>query len=294
MVEIISRLAPTPSGFLHIGNACNFVLTWFEVKKHKGRLRLRIDDLDKQRVRTEYVDDIFYTLDWLGLDWDDGPSSVEEHLHKHSQQDRIPLYEQAIQKLIDQEKTFACHCSRKQILSASTDGQYPKTCRHLQLPMDDSKHSLRILTSPNSPISWTDHLAGEVSISLYDHMRDFVIRRKDGLPAYQIASLVDDLAYGTNLVVRGQDLLDSTAAQLFLAKELEEHHVNRIQWHHHPLLTDSTGGKLSKSAGSLAIRTLRDEGKSPASVYQQVSQWLGLSELVDQPEALLAQGREMN
>lgn len=293
MAEIISRIAPTPSGFLHMGNACNFVLTWLLVKMQKGRLRLRIDDLDKQRVRPEYLDDIFYTLEWLGLDWEDGPSSVAAHLQEHSQQDRIPLYDQAIQTLVDQEKVFACQCSRKQILAASEDGQYPQTCRHLLLSGEDSHHALRILTPKDEQISWMDQLAGEISISLYQQMRDFVIRRKDGIPAYQIASIVDDLAYGTNLVVRGQDLLESTAAQLFLAKGLKEQDFHLIQWHHHPLLTDA-GGKLSKSAGSFAIRTWREQGHPPARVYQQVSRWLGLPELVDHPETLLALGREMN
>ncbi|MEM7369942.1 MAG: glutamate--tRNA ligase family protein [Bacteroidota bacterium] len=288
MSEWISRLAPTPSGFLHLGNACNFVLCWAIIRSKRGRLRLRIDDLDAQRLRPEYLDDIFFTLDWLGLDWDDGPTSVGEHQHMFSQQLRIPLYKQVVQQLWESGLAFGCRCSRKEIAANSLDGQYPGSCRSLGLASDAEGTATRIKIPEGHRISWNDQLSGAVDVSLYQRMRDFVINRKDGLPAYQIASLVDDLAFGTNLIVRGEDLMDSTAAQLFLARQLNASAFLQIQWHHHPLLLTSAGHKLSKSKGAMAVRTYRQNKQSSALVYRQVGQWLGLSP-VESPSQLLEQ-----
>lgn len=279
MSPVVSRIAPTPSGLLHKGNACNFVLTWALVRKRNGRLRLRIDDLDAPRVRQEYLDDIFFTLDWLGIDWDEGPTSVEDHLNHHSQQAKIPVYQETIDQIWELGKAFACQCSRKQIKAISLDGQYPETCREIGLDKDTPNTALRICTPQPAQISWKDEMTGEYAISLYHQMRDFVIRRKDQLPAYQIASLVDDLDAGVNMIIRGQDLANSTAAQLFLASILNADTFLKIQWCHHPLLLDSSGQKLSKSKGASAIKILREQGKSPDDIFEQVGKWLGWEDI---------------
>ena len=124
-----SRIAPTPSGFLHAGNAMNFILTWAITRASGGRLLLRIDDLDKGRYRREYVEDIFAGLEWLGLDYDEGPRSVQELEERWSQHHRLNRYQLLLDQLRADKRLFACICSRKEIRERSKDGRFPGTCR---------------------------------------------------------------------------------------------------------------------------------------------------------------------
>jgi glutamyl-tRNA synthetase len=282
-----SRLAPTPSGYLHLGNALNFMLTWLLTRHAGGELRLRIDDLDQARVRVEYLDDIFETLDWLGLDYDQGPATVAEHQRRFSQVHFQQTYLKEAEKLLQAGLAFACDCSRKTWQAASPDGQYPGTCRSRQLA-PQGKVAWRLLTLSDQAMQWEDGLAGPQQIDLHAEMRDFVIRRKDGIPAYQLASVVDDLEAGTTLIVRGKDLLCSTAAQLFLARQLDQAAFAHVQFYHHPLLLGPDGQKLSKSAGSLSLQHLRQQGTSPAQLWQLLAQNLGLS-----PQLKLRSGPEL-
>lgn len=271
-----SRIAPTPSGYLHVGNAFNFILTWLMVRRQGGILRLRIDDLDQERVRDEYLEDIFETLEWLGLDWDEGPTSVSSHKEHFSQSLRLPLYEKALQKLEEQGATFACECSRRQIKKASQDGQYPGTCRDKHLPYTKHQSALRIVTPQGKSEHWQDLCLGQVEVELYKEMRDFVLKRKDGWPAYQIASLADDTDHQIQLIVRGEDLLQSTAAQLHLASLLGEPFsaFSDAHFYHHHLLLDQKGQKLSKSAGATSLRSWRAT-QSVEDFYRWLSRhWL--------------------
>jgi len=270
-----SRIAPTPSGFLHEGNACSFLLTAQIVEQARGMLRLRIDDLDAPRARPEYVEDIFETLHWLGIDWDEGPRNAEAHYARYSQQLRIPRYHQYINTLIAEGHVFACACSRKDILAHSRDGLYPGTCRNRHIPPGTPGTALRILTPDPCPVHFRDERQGDVAVDLSQAMRDFIIRRRDGIPAYHIASLADDLDFGINYIVRGADLLHSTAAQLYLASLLGEARFAAVRFLHHPLLTDSAGNKLSKSAGSASVRSLREKGESPEALRRLPAEWIG-------------------
>ena len=283
-----SRIAPTPSGYLHLGNALSFILTWLLVRKQGGVLHLRIDDLDAARRREAYIEDIFRTLDWLSLDYDEGPSGPDDFYHNHSQQHRIPSYEALLNQAREQGALFACTCSRKKIQLAAADGQYPGTCRDRSLPFDAPETAWRIRTPENAQATWHDAILGPQRISLHAAMRDFVVRRKDGIPAYQIASLSDDLAMGVNCIVRGADLLDATAAQLFLAHLLDCPAFAHMQWFHHPLLLDAQGQKLSKSQDAPALHALRAQEPSPQRVFQAAAQWLGLAPARNLPD-LLAQ-----
>jgi glutamyl/glutaminyl-tRNA synthetase len=267
---IRSRIAPTPSGYLHIGNAFNFILTWLIVRKNKGTLRLRIDDLDVIRVDKNYLDDIFYTLDWLGLDWDEGPHSVQEHYTFFSQQNRIEHYRKALRKLEEQGDLFACECSRKQLEKISPHGQYPQTCLNKHLSLHTPETSLRIITPEKGTIYFHDNFKGDQQINLYDEMRDFIVKRRDDIPAYQIASLTDDLDYQINTIIRGSDLLPSTAAQLFLAEKLNRNEFREVHFYHHPIWKDEAGNKLSKSAGSISIKNWREEGKKASAFYEHI------------------------
>jgi len=261
-------MAPTPSGFLHIGNAYNFTLNWLAARLTPGaRLLLRIDDLDAERKRPEYVQDIFDTLRWLGLDWDEGPRSAEDFEKNWSQRHRLPLYHDTLHALRLDGHLFACGKSRRDL--APFEGGYPPEFREQHLSLDAPDAAWRIKTP---------HLPGLPP--------DFVVRRRDGIPAYQIASLTDDRHFGVTHVIRGADLAESTAAQQFLAECLGWPDFSRIHFLHHPLLLGSDGGKLSKSAGAAALKTRREAGQSPAEVFRSLACWLGVREVETARELL--------
>ncbi|MEM6802172.1 MAG: glutamate--tRNA ligase family protein [Bacteroidota bacterium] len=270
-----TRISPTPSGYLHLGNALNFVYTWLLAMNSGATLCLRIDDLDTSRLRPEYVEDIFRTLEWLGIEYDEGPQSPDELQKKYSQNLRKDLYFACIEQL--KEYSFPCTCTRKQILETSPDGKYPGTCRELQQStalLDE--YALRIRIPEGSFVSWDDLNQGPQRVNLYAQMRDFIILRKDGIPAYQIASLVDDREMGINILVRGEDLKDSTAAQLYLAQKISFDAFAQSHFLHHPLLRGMNGEKLSKSAGALSIRELRRNSVSRSQTLTQIAHMLGV------------------
>lgn len=289
-----SRIAPTPSGFLHTGNAINFTIAWLLVRKENGELRLRIDDLDAPRMTPAFIDDIFRTLEWLGLDWDQGPQTPDEHQRLFSQQSRIPRYNELIEKLVNKEMVFSCVCSRKEIQELSTDGQYPGTCREKGSLNETKDTASRIITPVNTVIEVYDIHAGTKHIDLYKENRDFVIRRKDGIPAYHIASLADDADYGINFIVRGEDLLPSTAAQLYLAELLEMDEFTRNKFYHHPLIKDGKGEKLSKSAGSTSVKAWREGGAKAEEFFIMLSRLLGWKEQAASAHEMLQLARGGN
>lgn len=278
---IRSRIAPTPSGYLHMGNALNFIITWLAVRKQNGVLRLRIDDIDNARTRTEYVDDIFDTLDWLGLDWEEGPVNTADHLQNYSQLNRTARYNELIGQLIATGQVFACSCSRK------TLEQQPCTCHRKQLPLDQPDTALKLHTPENLIIQVPDVQAGTIPVNLYQRMPDFVIRRRERIIAYQIASLADDTDYGINLIVRGNDLLDSTAAQLYIAQLTGNSLFGQTVFYHHPLITGPDGSKLSKSAGSSSLKAWRESGKASTDFYQFLGRLLKLPEPCSSAQNLL-------
>jgi glutamyl/glutaminyl-tRNA synthetase len=268
---IRSRLAPTPSGFLHLGNGVNFIRTWLLVRKMGGSLKLRIDDLDSDRCRPEYIEDIFVQLDWLGLDWDEGPIGPDDFARAHSQRLRLERYRQAVEVLAERAPVFACVCSRKEIRQGSADGLYPGTCRGFR-HRPGAPHALRIMVEADTVVRVGSH-----SVQLAREIGDFVIWRRDGQPAYQLASLVDDLDDRINLIVRGEDLRHSTAAQLFLAACLERREFARTNFIHHPLLPGDDGRKLSKSDDALALAALRARGVTPLLAYRAAALQLGIN-----------------
>ncbi|MBP6825803.1 MAG: hypothetical protein KA165_04490 [Saprospiraceae bacterium] len=261
------RLAPTPSGYLHTGNALNFVLNWLAARLHGARILLRIDDLDADRKRPEYVQDIFETLERLGLDWDEGPRSPEDFERNWSQHRRLPLYFNVLERLQEKELLFACRKSRRDL--APFEGDYPPEFREQGLALSDADVAWRIKTPPDFC------------------MPDFIVRRRDGLPAYQIASLADDLHFGITHVIRGADLENSTDAQCFLAACVGEDKFLKIKVLHHPLITDEHGEKLSKSAGATSLKALREGGEGVERVFRQVADMLGLPDEANSAVELL-------
>jgi glutamyl/glutaminyl-tRNA synthetase len=235
---VVSRLAPTPSGYLHLGNAVNFVLTWLLTRQAGGVLHLRIDDLDRARLRPAYLDNIFRVIDWLGIDYDHGPSGPDDFLRHHSQLLHLPEYNAVLRRLAQRPGLVrASTRSRTSGMEAAVSLETPGVAWRAHVPA-------------GTEISFADGWQGETSVPLGALMPDFVIRKKDGMAAYQVASVVDDLRLGTTLIVRGLDLQPSTAAQLWLAGHLSEtapFNAARVRFFHHALLTDAAGHKLSKS-----------------------------------------------
>jgi glutamyl/glutaminyl-tRNA synthetase len=272
-----TRFAPTPSGFLHKGNAASFVLSWAWARAVGGTILLRIDDLDAERMRPEYLDDIFRTLDWLGLDYDEGAMGVDDFLKNWSQHHRQDLYTAALTDLKNKEILYACTCSRKQIRELSPDGIYPKTCRAKQLDFNELETAWRIQVAESTVINFQKktNKAAE-TVFLAQKMGDFIVRQKNNFPAYQLASVVDDVHFGINHIVRGEDLLMATAAQLYLATQLNLSHFLKTTFFHHHLVVDTEGGKLSKSKGAEALATWREAGKSPLPIVHQAAIWLDL------------------
>lgn len=269
------RLAPTPSGYLHQGNAFNFLLNWLYARQLGAKILLRIDDLDAARSRTEYLEDIFETLHWLGLDWDVGPKDVKDFQQNWTQELRLPNYKKQLEILVEEGFVFACDCSRKSLREAGFTGVYPNICAEKQLPLTNDL-PWRVHVPKGTVISIQDAKLGRIDVDLYENLGSFVIKTRDGIPAYQLASLCDDVLLGVTHVIRGQDLLHSTAAQLYLAKILDFHTFQNIQWYHHPLITDSQNNKLSKSAGSLSLQYLRKNNFQAVDLLQAFAQWLNL------------------
>ena len=298
-----TRIAPTPSGLLHEGNGASFILTYALARAYEGQILLRIDDLDVERMRLEYLDDIFKTLDWLGIEWDEGPASVADFQQNWSQHHRLDLYQNALNELLDvneKDKTslrgvarneakqvgvvYACNCSRKQINAASLNGLYPQTCRfkHLDFEAKETAWRIHVPKSTTVSINNFDLKAKNIhhsSFNIHNLIGDFVIRQKNGLPAYQVASLIDDGHFGINVIVRGSDLWTSTAAQIFLAEQLGRTTFKETLFLHHVLTTNEKGEKLSKSKGSNALAEWRNARKTPEKLIKQAAQWLNLPEI---------------
>ncbi len=259
-----------------MGNVLSFAITASLAARTGASIHLRIDDMDQDRVRREYVQDIFDTLTFLQIPWQEGPRNYEDYEANWSQLHRLPLYNQALQQLWDSGQVYACTCSRSQILAAHPDGIYTGACRHKNLPPDTPDACWRLRTKPEAEVIMTT-LAGTERHTLPADMTDFIVRKKDGLPAYQLSSVVDDTHYGIDFIVRGADLLHSTIAQLYLAHILGNTTFSGTTFFHHPLATDATGRKLSKSAGDTSIQHLRSVHNTAESVYTAIGQSIGLT-----------------
>jgi glutamyl-tRNA synthetase len=248
-----TRIAPTPSGFLHLGNVFSFALTASLARKTGAKILLRIDDLDHQRIQQQYVQDIFDTLHFLEIPWDEGPRNYDEYKNEWSQLKRLHLYEKAMNQLRADGHVFACSCSR-------TTDRGECTCREKKLSLDEPGNAWRLHTPESLPL------------------QEFIIKKKDGFPSYQLACVTDDHHYNVDLIVRGDDLLDSSKAQVYLAELLGYTSFLNSTILHHQLLMESANQKLSKSAGSTSIQYLRQQGKSPQNIFELISKTAGCSE----------------
>ena len=274
-----TRLAPTPSGFLHMGNVLSFVITKGLAEQTNAGVLLRIDDMDRERVQLPYVADIFETLTFLGLGWDEGPGNAVDFEAGYSQRLRLSRYENALRHLVADGHVYACTCSRSDILKSSPDGIYTGTCRARHIPLHTEGVCWRLNTAGAGVVQLRS-LEETNAVAFPQDMNDFIVRKKDGYPAYQLTSIVDDIDHGVDLVVRGADLFHSTIAQLYLASLLPAGAFSAATFYHHRLITDTSGEKLSKSAGATSVHFLRNAGLSAAQIYQLVARSAGIDAAV--------------
>jgi glutamyl-tRNA synthetase len=272
----LTRLAPTPSGYLHLGNIYSFLLTFKIADHYKARILLRIDDMDRERVKQEYIQDIFDTLDFMELPYDLGPKNPKDFENMYSQKNRLPLYLDALETLKKSGNLFACNCSRTKILEMNPTGEYTGYCRNRKLAFNRKNMSWRFRVDAQEPISFKDIELGVKTERLPGILADFIVRRKDGLPAYQLTSLIDDLYFGVDLIIRGEDLLGSTLAQVYLSKHLPQNKFEGTGFFHHKLLKRDDGLKLSKSAGDTSVQFLRKSGKKKEDIFEMIGKWMGL------------------
>lgn len=266
-----TRIAPTPSGYLHNGNGVAFLVTAQLAQLHKASLRLRIDDLDAERGRPAYVEDIFSSLSWLGIEWGEGPRNAMEQEREHSQLRRISRYQEFIDILKEQGDLYACTCSRSALRELARRGMKNCDCRSKQRSFKDAEATWRLHMPSDAVVRMEQVFGSARMLTAADLLTDPVIRQRaseegGGRPAYQIASLVDDVDHGSTFIVRGEDLLSSTACQLYLADRLGLETFKRVRFLHHPLITDALGHKLSKSEGAEALRTMRANGTTPTEL----------------------------
>jgi len=270
------RLAPSPTGLLHLGHARTF-LTACSRARDEGTLVLRNEDLDEQRSRPEFYDAMIEDLSWLGIRWQEGPD-VGGPYGPYSQSERRGHYLAAWRRLAEGGFAYPCKCSRRELAMAASapheDGDdepmYPGTCR----PVGDASGAKGNWESP-AGVNWRFRVPDGEAVEFHDghfapqrfvagsDFGDFLVWRRDDVPSYQLACVVDDAAMRITEVVRGADLLKSTARQILLYRALG---LETPKWYHCPLVTDASGERLAKRHDALSMRALRDQGKSADEV----------------------------
>lgn len=252
--DVVGRFAPTPSGKLHIGNAFSFLIAYLVVKQQGGIMRMRVEDIDTARCKTSFNDGMFRDFEWLGFDWK-GPAVYQSK--------RTDAYEEAFQELSSKKLVYPCFCSRADLHAASAPHQgeeiiYPGTCRNLSLDEQrkrfETKDPSYRIKVPSTLFSFEDLFQRHCEFNLSTMSGDFVIRRSDGVFAYQLAVVVDDAYMGVNSVVRGVDLLTSVPRQQFIQECLG---LPSVTYGHVPLILDEQGRRLAKRSGDISIEFFR-------------------------------------
>ena len=276
------RLAPSPTGYLHLGHARTFWIAWRRARAADGRLVFRNEDLDLQRAKPEFVSAMFEDLRWFGLGWDEGPDLGGPYA-PYAQSLRRNFYLDAWRRLRDGGFIYPCSCSRKDLERAleaphedDDEIPYPGTCRGQQAAAGswDSPRgvSWRFLVPEGETVTFADGFCGEQRFTAGKDFFDFLIWRRDDIPAYQLAVVVDDHAMQITEVVRGADLLKSTARQLLLFRALG---WSLPLYFHCPLLRDEHNVRLAKRHQSLSLRALREQRVDPLGLRERFTRELG-------------------
>lgn len=298
----IGRLAPTPTGTLHLGNARSFLLAWLSIRQQGGTLILRIEDIDTPRVKAGAVQSAIDDLRWLGLDWDYGPDVHEGQIVgvPVTQSLRMQRYREVLLKLVRDGLVYRCSCTRSQIAQAAASAPhesglsqlegpiYPGTCRGRSNEGNQSFYfsesdpaALRWAFRPGST-PWKDGLLGHQNADPSLQLGDFVIGRASGMPSYQLAVVVDDHDMGVTEVVRGDDLVLSTYRQLAILKHLGWSTPN---YYHVPLVLDADGRRMAKRQGD-SLNYFREQNIQPQAIIGYLAYTL---RLIDRPRAIVPQ-----
>ncbi|HEY4186306.1 MAG TPA: tRNA glutamyl-Q(34) synthetase GluQRS [Polyangia bacterium] len=276
------RYAPSPTGRLHVGNARTALLAWLSCRVRGGAFVLRIEDLDRARVLPDAEAELLADLRWLGLDWDEGPDVTGGPFAPYRQSERGARYDAAIEQLLSVGRAFPCACSRAEVARAASaphgaedEGpRYPGTCR--ALGREEVEARARAADRPltirfagaGERISFVDGVHGDVEPLGPAGVDDFVLRRADGVAAYQLAVVVDDAAMAIDEVVRGDDLLSSTPRQIALHRALG---LRVPTFAHVPLLLDASGERLAKRTRPPSLASLREGGRTAAEVVGRLA-----------------------
>jgi glutamyl-tRNA synthetase len=264
------RLAPSPTGYLHRGHARTFWIAQQRCQAAGGTMVLRNDDLDRGRVRPEFVAAMLEDMRWLGLRWSEGPDVGGPHA-PYSQSERLPIYREAFERLKAANAIYPCSCTRKDVIVAlgaphgiDEGPVYPGTCRS-----NRGKNSVainwRFRVTDGEVLSFIDGSFGEQHATAGVDFGDFLVWRKDDLPSYQLACVVDDAVMGITEVVRGEDLITSTFRQLLLFRALG---CAPPAFYHSPLIFDETGKRLAKRDSSTTIRGLGEAGATAEEIVK--------------------------
>jgi len=263
-MTVVGRLAPSPTGSLHVGNVRTFLWAWLSARSQRGRVILRVEDLDTPRVKEGVVPKMIDDLRWLGFDWD-GEIAV--------QSERRALYRDVFARLAG--KVYPCRCTRGDIAAAQSaphegdqEPRYPGTCRNFGGP----GIAWRLRVEPGA-VEFADRFTGPQSIDVAGTVGDFVVAKTPDQPAYQLAVVADDLAQGVTEVVRGDDLIPSTARQILVHRALGE---TPPAYGHVPLVVGTDGKRLAKRFGDAQIATLRARGVPPERIIGVLAEWSGL------------------
>ncbi len=285
MSNVIGRLAPSPTGALHLGNARSFLLAWLSVRQQCGQLLMRIEDIDSPRVKPWARQQTLDDLRWLGLDWDWGPDVGGPH-ETYIQSERVTRYREVLQQLNDAKVIYPCTCTRREVAEAASapheqtlselppmEGAiYPGTCRGRSSVDIDSEFAWRWRFGSGEVI-WMDEVLGQQSANPDKQLGDFVIGKSDGTPAYQLAVIVDDYDMGVTEVVRGSDLAPSTYRQLAVLRHLG---WPAPSYRHVPLIVGPDGRRLAKRHGDTRLSYFRERGISPQRLVGYLASTLGL------------------
>ncbi|MBL4804187.1 MAG: glutamate--tRNA ligase [Alphaproteobacteria bacterium] len=273
------RFAPSPTGMLHVGNARTALITWLFCRSQGGHFLLRIDDTDQERSKVEYEEAIMESLQWMGLDWD----------HKANQKDRNDLYDKKIEKLKEDGYLYPCYetpeelsLKRKSQLSRGKPPIYDRAALELT---DEQKAKYEAegrqphwrFKLTHEPIEWDDQIRGEVAFKGGD-LSDPVVIREDGRPLYHLCSVIDDVDFGITHIVRGEDHVSNSAAHIQMFKALG---ATPPKMAHLPLISDASGGKLSKRLGSLSVLNVRDDERLEPMALVSLMARLGTSQPIE-------------
>ena len=281
----IGRLAPSPTGALHLGNARTFLCTWLSIRSRGGRLLLRLEDLDHPKVKPAAAQQALDDLHWLGLDWDEGPQLGGPH-QPYVQGARLDHYQAALQTLHQRGRIYPCTCSRRDVAAAQSaphagdyGPRYPGTCRGRYASYAEATDALppgRLpawrFISGDTPTHFHDGFHGEQSANVDAEDGDFVLARHPDGAGYMLAVVVDDAAMGVTEVMRGDDLLPATHRQLLLQASLG---LPQPHYLHLPLVVNRDGRRLAKRHGDTRLATLRADGVHPGKVLGVLAHWCG-------------------